>query len=71
MKIRLFLLAVLPVLLVSCYQGKCYQCRKFVPDPDGTGTVYVGNEKICPEKDNIYLVDPAPGDSTDLWECEQ
>ena len=70
MKHRYFLLAILLPLLVGCYRGKCYQCRKFAFAPDGNGTVYVGDQKVCPEKDNIYLVDPEPGDSTDLWECE-
>jgi len=56
--------------LSGCYKGKCFQCRKFAPASNGNGTVYIGSQKVCPEKDNIYLVDPEPGDSTDLWECE-
>lgn len=70
MKPRILLLAVLP-LLTACYKGKCYDCRKFAPSPNGVGTVYIGNDRVCPENDNIYLVDPSPGDSTDLWECGQ
>lgn len=65
----LLLLSCLP--LSACHKGKCYQCRKYAPAPNGNGTVYVGTQKVCPEKDNIYLVDPVPGDSTDLWECGQ
>lgn len=71
MKFRLLFWIVVPLLCLSCYKGKCYQCRKYAPDGSGSGaTVYIGNEQVCPEKDNIHLVDPAPGDSTDLWECE-
>lgn len=69
MKYAGFLLLILLV-LPGCYQGECFRCRKFAPDPSGEGTYFTGTQKICPENDNIYLLDPEPGDSTDLWECE-
>lgn len=55
----------------GCYKGKCYQCRKFAPSTNGQGYVYIGTQQVCPEKDNIQLIDPSHNDSTDLWECEE
>lgn len=71
MKKPYFLFVLLLPLFAGCYKGKCYMCRKYAPASTGNGTVYVGDQKVCPEKDKINLVDPVPGDSTDLWECDK
>jgi len=55
----------------GCTEKECYTCKKYAPVPVGSGTYFIGTQKVCPENGNIYLIDPVPGDSTDLWECGQ
>lgn len=62
---------LISLLASGCVKKECYTCRKYAPVPGGNGTYFIGTQKVCPENGNIYLIDPVPGDSTDLWECGQ